>query len=85
MKDSYAIDDLKERAYRGAYNNRLRRRFVLSGVDVLYECGFLALFLNAVMPRRDVKSLAQTFLAKFGSLSVLGLGNPSDFFLHCFV
>jgi DNA repair protein RadC len=54
--------------YQG-HRERLRARFLDTGPAALSDYGLLELVLFAGIPRRDVKPLAKTLLAKFGSFA----------------
>jgi DNA repair protein RadC len=54
--------------YQG-HRERLRGRFLESGAAALSDYELLELVLFAAIPRRDVKPLAKTLLAKFGSFA----------------
>lgn len=54
--------------YQG-HRERLRARFLDSGAAALSDYELLELVLFAGIPRRDVKPLAKTLLAKFGSFA----------------
>jgi DNA repair protein RadC len=47
----------------------LRGRFREAGADALSDYELLELLLFRALPRRDVKPLAKTLLAKFGSFA----------------
>lgn len=49
------------------HRDRLRQRFVESGMDALQDYELVELLLFMAVPRRDVKPLAKTLLKKFGS------------------
>jgi len=51
------------------HRDRLRERFVLGGADSLPDYELMELVLFAAIPRRDVKPLAKSLLAKFGSFA----------------
>jgi len=48
---------------------RLRARFMAGGADALPDYELLELVLFAAIPRRDVKPLAKTLIARFGSFA----------------
>jgi len=56
--------------YRG-HRQRLRARFLKSGLDGFAEHEIVELLLTFAIPRRDVKPIAKKLLEKFGSLSAL--------------
>lgn len=57
---------------------RLRERFEKGGPDALADYELLELYLCLALPRRDVKPLAKSLIARFGSLgAVLGASEPS--------
>src|SRR5205823_4993595 len=51
------------------HRERLRERFLAGGANALPDYELLELVLFAAIPRRDVKPLAKTLLAKFGSFA----------------
>jgi DNA repair protein RadC len=51
------------------HRQRLRARFMDGGADALPDYELLELVLFAAIPRRDVKPLAKTLIAKFGSFA----------------
>jgi DNA repair protein RadC len=51
------------------HRERLRGRFREAGADALSDYELLELLLFRALPRRDVKPLAKTLLAKFGSFA----------------
>jgi hypothetical protein len=51
------------------HRERLRGRFRDAGAEALSEYELLELLLFRALPRRDVKPLAKTLLAKFGSFA----------------
>ncbi len=53
------------------HRDRLHGRFTENGAEALEDYELLELGLSFAMPRRDVKQLAKTLLARFGSLSTL--------------
>lgn len=53
------------------HRDRLRERFLKSGVDGLQDYELLEMILFAAIPRRDVKPLAKDLLKEFGSLSAV--------------
>ena len=60
------------------HRQRLRDRFVSSGADALQDYELLELLLFMAIPRRDVKELAKTLLASFGSLPELMSASHND-------
>ncbi|MCF8496804.1 MAG: DNA repair protein RadC [Alphaproteobacteria bacterium] len=50
------------------HRDRLRARFLQGGADALADYELLELILFAAIPRRDVKPLAKTLLARFSGL-----------------
>src|SRR5690349_10156003 len=51
------------------HRERLRGRFRDAGADALSDYELLELLLFRALPRRDIKPLAKTLLAKFGSFA----------------
>ena len=58
------------------HRERLRDRFRKGGADALGEYELLELILFRAMPRRDVKPLAKTLIATFGSFAEV-IGAPA--------
>ena len=55
----------------GGHRERLRTRAREAGLGALPDYELLELFLFRSIPQRDVKPLAKTLLAQFGSLSAV--------------
>lgn len=53
------------------HRDRLRERFLKSGVDGVQDYELIEMILFSAIPRRDVKPLAKQLLAEFGSISGL--------------
>jgi len=51
------------------HRERLRQRFLGAGPDALSDYELLEMVLFRAMPRRDVKPLAKSLIAKFGSFA----------------
>lgn len=60
------------------HRQRLRERFLHSGPDALQDYELLELLLFMAIPRRDVKPLAKSLLATFGSLGGVLHASHSD-------
>jgi DNA repair protein RadC len=58
------------------HRERLRTRFREAGSDALADYELLELILFRAIPRRDVKPLAKTLLAKFGSFAEVVAAPP---------
>jgi DNA repair protein RadC len=58
-----------EEPHYAGHRERLRARFLDGGADALPDYEVLELVLFAAIPRRDVKPLAKTLLARFGSFA----------------
>lgn len=56
---------------RAGHRERLRARFLKSGLDGLADYEAVELLLTLAIPRRDVKPLAKALLSRFGSLRSL--------------
>jgi len=56
-------------AHHDGHRDRLRQRFLHSGVEAVADYELLELLLFSAIPRRDVKPLAKKLLSSFGSLS----------------
>jgi DNA repair protein RadC len=59
------------------HRERLRSRFLEAGAEALSDYELLELLLFAGIPRRDVKPLAKTLLAKFGTFADV-ISAPSE-------
>lgn len=59
------------------HRERLRTRFREAGADALSDYELLELLLFRAMPRRDVKPLAKSLLAKFGSFAEVIAAPPA--------
>src|ERR1700744_400731 len=57
----------EEAAHYHGHRERLRKRFLEAGDEALADYELLELILFRAIPRRDVKPLAKTLLARFGS------------------
>jgi DNA repair protein RadC len=76
------------------HRERLRTKYLLSGISALHDYEILELLLTFVIPRRDVKPLAKKLINKFSSiagvidapesdlLKVSGIGKNSVVMLH---
>jgi DNA repair protein RadC len=58
------------------HRERLRERFRKGGADALGEYELLELILFRAMPRRDVKPLAKSLIARFGSFAEVVSARP---------
>ena len=58
--------------------DRLRERFLKSGVDGVQDYELLEMILFAAIPRRDVKPLAKDLLKEFGSISGILTASITD-------
>ncbi|MDP2698383.1 DNA repair protein RadC [Thalassospira sp.] len=58
------------------HRQRLRERFLKGGADALAEYELLELLLCMAMPRGDVKPLAKSLLAQFGSFAAVISARP---------
>jgi DNA repair protein RadC len=58
------------------HRERLRDRFRKGGADALAEYELIELILFRAMPRRDVKPLAKTLIARFGSFAATVSARP---------
>src|SRR5271167_2555868 len=59
------------------HRERLRGRFREAGADALADYELLELLLFRAMPRRDVKPLAKTLIARFGSFAEVVAAPPA--------
>ena len=60
------------------HRQRLQQKFLSKGADALTDYELLELILMKAIPRCDVKPLAKTLLAKFGSLDNVIRANPEE-------
>ncbi len=60
---------MAEQPHHVGHRGRLRQRLMAAGPDALPDYELLELVLFAAQPRRDVKPLAKTLLARFGSFA----------------
>jgi len=58
-----------EKPRHAGHRERLRERFVMGGAGAMPDYELLELVLFAAIPRRDVKPLAKTLLARFGNFA----------------
>jgi DNA repair protein RadC len=58
------------------HRERLRERFRKGGADALGDYELLELILFRAMPRRDIKQLAKTLIARFGSFAEVVSARP---------
>jgi DNA repair protein RadC len=66
---------IKPPAHHDGHRDRLRQRFLKSGVEGVADYELLELLLFAAIPRRDVKPLAKHLITTFGGLAgVMGAG-----------
>ena len=66
-----------EQPHYAGHRERLRARFLQSGLEGLADYEAIELLLTLAIPRRDVKPLAKTLLQRFGSIRGL-LDAPSE-------
>ncbi len=57
----------EETPHYSGHRDRLRQRFLKSGIDALQDYEILELILFSAIPRRDVKPLAKSLIQNFGS------------------
>ncbi len=67
---SEAANKIEEPHYQG-HRDRLRERFLKSGIEALHDYEILELILFMAIPRRDVKPLAKSLLQHFGSFAMV--------------
>ena len=68
-KNSKATDGLSEAPHYHGHRERLRARFREAGADALADYELLELVLFRAIPQRDLKPLAKTLIATFGSFA----------------
>ncbi|MDE2337046.1 MAG: DNA repair protein RadC [Alphaproteobacteria bacterium] len=67
--DAEKKDKNRALPHHAGHRDRLRERFLKSGLDGLQDYELLELVLFAAIPRRDVKPLAKQLLSEFGGVS----------------
>jgi DNA repair protein RadC len=77
ISEASDISTAFEEPHYAGHRERLRRRFLDGGADALPDYELLELVLFAAIPRRDVKPLAKTLLARFGSFAEVMAAPPS--------
>lgn len=75
--EATAPPESKEKPHYHGHRERLRTRFMERGAEALADYELLELLLFRSIPRRDVKALAKTLIARFGSLAEV-LNAPSE-------
>lgn len=60
------------------HRQRLREKFLKSGLDGFHDYKIIELLLTLGTPRTDCKQPAKDALKKFGSLKAVLEGNPKD-------
>jgi DNA repair protein RadC len=58
------------------HRKRLRQRFLAGGADALPDYELLELLLTLAIPQKDVKPLAKTLIARFGSFNQVLTASP---------
>lgn len=61
------------------HRDRLMERFLSSGIEALADYELLELLLFLAIPRRDVKPLAKSLIAHFGTLAAVFHGSDEEF------
>lgn len=79
MDDKSALDQPETRKsdHKSGHRARLRARFLKAGGDALADYELLELILMSAIPRRDVKPLAKSLIAKFGSYARVLSADPA--------
>ncbi len=67
----------KNAAYHTGHRERMRTRLLSEDTDKISDCDLLEMVLMCAVPRRDVKPVAKSLLAKFGSFACV-LSAPTD-------
>jgi DNA repair protein RadC len=75
---SGALNKAESDSRTAGHRQRLRERFLKGGNDAVADYELLELLLFSALPRRDVKPLAKTLLAEFGSLSAVVAAEPAQ-------
>jgi DNA repair protein RadC len=73
-----AVEDGAEKPHYHGHRQRLRARFLESGPGSLADYELLELLLFSARPRQDVKPLAKSLIAKFGSFAAVIQAEPAD-------
>jgi DNA repair protein RadC len=68
-KPSDTEDRASDTPHFHGHRNRLRERFLNAGPDALSDYELLEMVLFRALPRRDVKPLAKSLIARFGSFA----------------
>ncbi len=68
----------KAAPHHAGHRDRLRERFLKTGLDGLQDYELLEVILFSAIPRRDVKPLAKQLLAEFGSISAILSASIAD-------
>lgn len=72
------LSDTDGTAHYLGHRERLRRKVVAFGVDVLQDYELLEFLLMYAIPRRDVKPLAKELIGRFGSFSAALNASPDE-------
>ncbi len=64
-------------SFNAGHRERLRKRFLQGGPEALADYELLELVLFRAIPRRDVKPLAKTLIARFGSFAEVVAAPPA--------
>lgn len=67
-----------ETPHYSGHRDRLRSRFLKSGIDALQDYEILELILFSAIPRRDVKPLAKSLIQNFGSFQGVMHASPEQ-------
>lgn len=65
-----------EKPHYKEHRKRLRERFLAGGADALPDYELLELLLTLAIPQKDVKPLAKTLIARFGSFNQVLTASP---------
>lgn len=72
------VAPLEDKPHYAGHRDRLRARFLKGGADSLADYELLELYLFMLIPRRDVKPLAKSLLAQFGSFGGVVHASPDE-------
>ncbi len=72
------IEPLVDKPHYAGHRDRLRERFLRGGPGSLAEYELLELYLFMLIPRRDVKPLAKSLIAQFGSFGGVVHARPEE-------
>jgi DNA repair protein RadC len=78
LKQEKPAKPAKPPAHHDGHRDRLRQRFLKSGIEGVADYELLEMLLFSAIPRRDVKPLAKQLIATFGGLAGVMAASPAD-------